>query len=81
MTFIAAAERLVEKLNKTRSQMYTEALQEYLARYNEDEITESWNRALAEPGEEDAEEMRFLREMARRTLERVEREDGPFPQG
>ena len=77
----AAAERLVEKLNKTRSQMYTEALQEYLARYNEDEITESWNRALAEPGEEDAEEMRFLREMARRTLERVEREDGPFPQG
>jgi predicted transcriptional regulator len=66
------ADRLAKKLKKSRSQLYSEAVREYLARYDEDEITESWNRALASPGEEDEGEARFVREAARRTLERSE---------
>jgi predicted transcriptional regulator len=68
----AAAERLAKRLKKSRSQLYTEAIREYAARHDPDEITESWNRALAEAGEEDAEEARFIDEVARRTLERSE---------
>jgi len=68
----AEAERLAKRLKKSRSQLYSEAVKEYLARYDEDEITESWNRALAEPGEEDEAEARFVQEAARRTLERSE---------
>ena len=68
----AEAERLAKRLKKSRSQLYSEAVTEYLARYDEDAITESWNRALAEPGEEDAEDARFVEEVARRTLERSE---------
>ena len=68
----AAAERLARRLKKSRSQLYTEAIREYTARHDPDEITESWNRALAEAGKEDAEEARFIDEVARRTLERSE---------
>ncbi len=68
----AGAERLAKRLKKSRSQLYSEAVADYLARHDPDKITESWNRALAEPGEEDAEEARFIEEAARRTLERSE---------
>lgn len=64
------AERLARRLKKSRSQLYAEAIDEYTARHTEDEITESWNQALSEAGEEDAEEARFVAETARRTLER-----------
>lgn len=66
----AAAERLAKRLKKSRSQLYSEAVAEYTARHTPDEITESWNRALAVAGEEDEEEARFVEEVARRTLER-----------
>jgi len=71
-TVFADAERLAKRLKKSRSQLYSEAVAEYLVRYDEDAITESWNQALAEPGDEDAEEARFVEEAARRTLERSE---------
>jgi predicted transcriptional regulator len=66
------AERLAQRMKKSRSQLYSEAVAEYTARHSEDEITESWNRALAEHGPEDEEEAAFVAEAARRTLERNE---------
>jgi predicted transcriptional regulator len=66
------AEKLARRLKKSRSQLYREAVEDYIARHDEDEITESWNRALAESGEDDPEEARFVQEVARRTLERSE---------
>jgi predicted transcriptional regulator len=66
------AEKLARKLKKSRSQLYKEAVVHYLAMHDDDAITESWNRALAEPCEEDAEDARFVAQAARRTLERSE---------
>jgi predicted transcriptional regulator len=66
----ARADRLAKRLKKSRSELYAEAIAEYLARHDEDAITESWNRALA--GGEEEDEGRFVAEAARRTLERSE---------
>ncbi len=46
------AERLARKLNKSRSELYREALAEYVARHSPDAITESMDRALADLGAE-----------------------------
>ena len=40
----AEAERLSRRLKKSRSQLYTEAVTEYLARHHPDAITEAMNR-------------------------------------
>ena len=40
----AEAERLTQRLQKSRSQLYTEAVREYLARHDPDAITEAMNR-------------------------------------
>jgi metal-responsive CopG/Arc/MetJ family transcriptional regulator len=45
------AERLAEQVNKTRSQLYTEALQEYVARHAPIEITDAVNAVCDEIGE------------------------------
>ena len=63
------AERLAKRLKKSRSQLYSEAIAEYTARYDPDEITESWNR-LADEGLTELDP--FVREMGRRILERTE---------
>jgi metal-responsive CopG/Arc/MetJ family transcriptional regulator len=47
----AEAERLAKRLKKSRSQVYAEALAEYVARHDEDEVTERVNRALEAVGE------------------------------
>ena len=63
------AEQLAERLEKTLSQLYTEALIEYLARRNPDTITERLNAvwgSVAEP------EDRFVTETAQDVLRRVE---------
>jgi metal-responsive CopG/Arc/MetJ family transcriptional regulator len=62
------AERLARRLKKSRSQLYAEALAEYLARNAPDEVTEAMNRACDELGEE--REDRFVSEAARHILER-----------
>jgi predicted transcriptional regulator len=41
------AERLGKRLRKSRSALYGEAIAEYLARHDPDEITEALNAALA----------------------------------
>ena len=40
----AEAERLTRRLKTSRSRLYTEAIREYLARHDPDEVTETLNR-------------------------------------
>jgi hypothetical protein len=64
-----AAERHAHRTNKSRSQLYAEAIAEYLARHGADEVTERMNAVVdrlppsAEP---------FVTLAARRILERSE---------
>ena len=46
-----AAERQAKRTRKTRSQLYAEALAEYLARHAPDEVTEAMNRVVERVGE------------------------------
>jgi metal-responsive CopG/Arc/MetJ family transcriptional regulator len=63
------AEKVAKKQKTSRSQLYSLALREYLARQRDDEITEAWNRVIDEVGEEADP---FTNEAARRTLKRSE---------
>jgi hypothetical protein len=68
-TLFVKADRLAKRMKKSRSQLYQDAVAEYLARYDEDEITESWNR-IADQVDTRLDE--FGREAARRTLKSVQ---------
>ncbi|MBI1959603.1 MAG: hypothetical protein HYY95_16355 [Candidatus Rokubacteria bacterium] len=61
------AERLVRRMRRSRSQVYSRALAEYVARHTPDRVTEAMDRALAEIGEP-AEQ--FVRAASRRVLKR-----------
>jgi predicted transcriptional regulator len=63
------AERLAKRLNKSRSELYRDALSEFLARHDPDAVTEAMDRALEGL---DAGPDQFTRTAARRTLDRVE---------
>jgi metal-responsive CopG/Arc/MetJ family transcriptional regulator len=64
-----AAERHAQRAQKSRSQLYAEALAEYLARHAPDEVTEAMDRVVDDVGAElDA----FGGAAARRVLERTE---------
>lgn len=66
----SAAERQAKRANKSRSQLYAEALAEYLARHAPDEVTDATNRVverLGEPGPDP-----FLVAAGRRIFERNE---------
>ncbi len=63
------ADRLARRSNRSRSQVFSDALREYLARHSPDEITEALDRALDEIGEAPDP---FVRCAARRVLKRVE---------
>lgn len=63
------AERLAKRLGKSRSQLYAEAVAEYTARHDPDEITESWNKMVDELG---GEIDPFVAEASRRILEQTE---------
>jgi len=45
------AERSARRTKRSRSRLFSEALQEYLTRHSPDEITEAVNRACSEIGE------------------------------
>jgi predicted transcriptional regulator len=63
------ADRLARKMKKSRSQLYAEAIAEYLALHDADEITAAIDRVCeATGGEYDP----AVRTAARRTLEDVE---------
>lgn len=63
------AEELAHRLEKSRSQLYTEAMVEYLTRHHPDTVTERLNEVLGSVSEE---EDRFVTETSRSILEQVE---------
>ncbi len=63
------AERLVAELKTSRSELYSRAVREYVARHAPDRLTEAMNRVVEEVGSEVDE---LSRRAARRVLERVE---------
>lgn len=64
------AERHAERVQKTRSQLYTEALAEYLTRHAPEEVTEAMNRVVDRLGEPAPDP--FVAGAVRRVLERTE---------
>lgn len=62
------AERLARRTKRSRSEVYSRALAEYLARHAPDRVTEAMDRALAEVGESSADQ--FPRAASRRILKR-----------
>jgi metal-responsive CopG/Arc/MetJ family transcriptional regulator len=65
-----AAEQLAKRARKSRSQVYADALAEYLTRHSPDEVTESMNRVVDQLGPEPGDA--FSRQAARRVLQRAE---------
>ena len=63
------AERLARRLKRSRSEVYSRALAEYVARHAPDRVTEAMDRALAEIGEAADQ---FVRTASRRLLKRAD---------
>jgi metal-responsive CopG/Arc/MetJ family transcriptional regulator len=63
------AERLARRTKKSRSRLFSDALQEYVARHSADEVTEAMNRVCDEVGDT---KDPFVSAAARRTLEKTE---------
>jgi metal-responsive CopG/Arc/MetJ family transcriptional regulator len=63
------AERLAQELKTSRSQLYSRALSEFVARHAPDRITEAMNRVVEEVGDEVDE---FSRCAAQLVFEHVE---------
>ena len=63
------AERLARSSRKSRSQLYSEAIKEYVARHASDEVTEALNRVCDEVGDQ---RDPFIASAARRVMERTE---------
>jgi metal-responsive CopG/Arc/MetJ family transcriptional regulator len=62
-------ERLVRRAGRSRSEVFSAALREYVARHTPDEVTEAMDRVCAEVNEQpDA----FVSTAGRRVLERTE---------
>ena len=59
------AERAAKRLRKSRSQLYAEAVAEYVARHDPDEVTEAMNRVCESV---DTAPDRLLTDAARRVL-------------
>ena len=62
-------ERLARRAHKSRSEVFSAALQEYLARHAPDEVTDMMNRACEMAGERTDS---FLSAASQRILERAE---------
>ena len=63
------AERLARQTRKSRSQLFSDAIREYVARHATDEVTATLDRICAGLREPD---YTFVRSAAHRILERVE---------
>jgi predicted transcriptional regulator len=63
------AEDLARRLDKSRSELYREAIAEYLARRDPDAVTSEWDHVA---GELDTGQDDFSRAAARAVLERTE---------
>jgi metal-responsive CopG/Arc/MetJ family transcriptional regulator len=65
-----AAERHARRTRKSRSQLYADALAEYLVRHAPEDVTDAMNRVVELLGEADADP--FVAAAGRRVLERNE---------
>ena len=65
---VQRAERLARREGRSRSEVYSAALREYVARHSPDEVADALDRVVAELGEADA----FVTAASRRTLESTE---------
>jgi metal-responsive CopG/Arc/MetJ family transcriptional regulator len=65
----AETEHLAKRLGTSRSQIYSRALREFLARHSPDRVTELMNQAIAAVGEKNDP---FVERAARHALRRVE---------
>lgn len=63
------AESLARRTKKSRSQLYSDAVREYVSRHAPDEITDAMNRVIEAIGREKDE---FVSMAARRRLAKVE---------
>lgn len=63
------AEQLAKRTNKSRSQVFADALREYLARHSSDEITDAMNRVITQVGVQPDE---WLAKVSHRSLKRNE---------
>jgi metal-responsive CopG/Arc/MetJ family transcriptional regulator len=63
------AERLARRSKKSRSQLFSDAVREYIARHATDDVTAAMDRVCAELGERGD---GFVSSAAQRTLERSE---------
>ncbi len=63
------AERLAMRARKSRSQIYCEALREYVARHSPDDVTDALNRAMEQIGKTEDE---FVTMASARALARAE---------
>ena len=63
------AERYAKRTRKSRSQLYAEALSEYLARHAPDEVTEDMNAVVEQLGE--AGQDPFIARAGRRVLKNL----------
>jgi metal-responsive CopG/Arc/MetJ family transcriptional regulator len=63
------AERLAAELKTSRSQLFSRALREFVARHASDRVTAAMNRVVDEVG---ADVDEFTRKASRRVLERTE---------
>lgn len=64
------AERLAAESKQSRSQLYSRAVREYVARHSTDRVTAALNAVHS--GDEDMGEFNFLRAAAKRAFERSE---------
>lgn len=64
------AERLARRLKRTRSDLYSRAVAEYVARHATDEVTEAMNAVVGELPTEPRDE--FVARAASRALKRAE---------
>lgn len=65
----AKAERLARRMKKSRSELFSNALAEYIARHAPDHVTETMNQVCTEIG---IEPDRFVAAASRRILENTE---------
>jgi len=63
------AERLARRSKKSRSQLFSDAVREYIARHAQEEVTEAFDRVCAEIGDSSDE---FVSSAAHRVLKRSE---------
>ena len=68
-TVFNKAERLARRSNRSRSELFSAALTEYVARHAPDEVTEAMDRVCDHVADHDG---TFVAAAARRTLERSE---------